>query len=85
MSVVAINPPLPATNLLDASHIAEQVRANIADQQICKGEIQLSLSISIGVAEHIKDENLEDVIARADKALYEAKQSGRNKVCTSLK
>jgi diguanylate cyclase (GGDEF)-like protein len=76
---------LPATNLLDASHIAEQVRANIADQQICKGEIQLSLSISIGVAEHITDENLEDVIARADKALYEAKQSGRNKVCTSLK
>lgn len=35
---------------------------------------------SFGVAEHVKDETLEALINRADTALYEAKNSGRNRV-----
>jgi len=40
----------------------------------------LAITTSIGVANFINDENLESLFERADKALYEAKETGRNKV-----
>jgi diguanylate cyclase (GGDEF)-like protein len=44
----------------------------------------LILTVSIGVASvRPEDESIDDVVARADEALYEAKQSGRNRVATA--
>ena len=41
----------------------------------------VSLTVSIGVSVyHQQDENLDHTISRADKALYHAKNAGRNKV-----
>ena len=40
----------------------------------------LSFTLSAGVVEHLAGESVVDSIARADRALYQAKQQGRNKV-----
>jgi diguanylate cyclase (GGDEF)-like protein len=41
----------------------------------------LKFTISIGVSTFFKRSLLEEIIARADQALYQAKTSGRNRVC----
>lgn len=45
-----------------------------------KAEKRVSVTISIGVAERSKGEQPEDVLKRADEALYRAKKSGRNQI-----
>ncbi|HSC68075.1 MAG TPA: GGDEF domain-containing protein, partial [Cellvibrio sp.] len=63
------------TALIDALVIAEQLRAQI------EGELQDPdgvLTASFGCAQLQPDESLEDWFVRADKAVYQAKQQGRN-------
>ena len=43
--------------------------------------VNLRITTSIGVTELQGDENMDRLIARADRALYRDKQSGRNRVC----
>ncbi len=45
-----------------------------------EGQKTVSVTISIGVAEHERGEPPEDTLKRADEALYDAKKSGRNRV-----
>ena len=66
---------LPHTKKENAIKIAEKLRMMIADDR----EI-LSITISIGVTQHISNETKEHLYARVDKALYNAKRSGRNQV-----
>jgi len=81
---------LPETNSEEAMAVAEKIRQTIADYPFDDGSNTYHVTISIGVAsarpagsEFLKD----DLISLADEALYEAKNSGRNKVvlCTSKK
>ncbi len=73
---------LPDTDLQQASHIAERIR----HQQDCiriKGNWQgeLNVQVSVGVAIKLDDDSNFDVLfSRADKALYMAKNNGRNQV-----
>ena len=62
--------------------IAEEVRKKIEGTNfiIQNQETPLKKTTSIGVAEYIYEESIEDLISRVDKALYEAKETGRNKV-----
>jgi two-component system cell cycle response regulator len=74
---------LPNTRRNTALHIAERLRRSIADKPIAcsaeEGELTITTSIGGAIIEPgVYD--VQDVIARADKALYEAKDSGRN--CT---
>lgn len=68
---------LPRTSLDAAMQIAETLRAAIA-------RIAISglprFTVSIGVARHNPDENIDDLFKRVDDALYRAKNDGRNKV-----
>jgi diguanylate cyclase (GGDEF)-like protein len=69
---------LPRTTLADAQTLAERLAQRVA----ASGEP--AVTVSIGVAEaRAAQETAEDVIRRADAALYLAKQSGRNRVVSS--
>lgn len=63
--------------LHDALTTAESLRATIADTPFLDAGV---LTVSIGVAQAEKDDDLTSWVARADQALYEAKRSGRNMV-----
>lgn len=67
--------------LQQAEHVAEQLRQVISQLKIeIDNEHDFSVTASFGVAELLPDESLDDLLTRADKAMYSAKQSGRNKV-----
>jgi diguanylate cyclase (GGDEF)-like protein len=66
---------LPAVDLNNAMFLAEKLRCSIELTEI---DTVGRVSASFGVAQVLGHENLEDVVARADIALYEAKASGRN-------
>jgi diguanylate cyclase len=74
---------LPQTRLQDAERVANLLRASLATKQIRKrnsNEVLGAVTISIGAAELAGTEDSDTFIARADAALYQAKQTGRNKV-----
>jgi two-component system cell cycle response regulator len=61
---------------------AESLRAAIANAQIAFGDKVIAITISIGVAQFPDDgDTIEELVARADEALYAAKGKGRNRVC----
>ncbi len=74
---------LPQTKLDGAAEIAEKLRKNVERLQVFAGEDnKISFTISLGVATvNFEDcPDVEAVINNADKALYVAKESGRNRV-----
>jgi diguanylate cyclase (GGDEF)-like protein len=72
---------LVETDLSTARQVAERLRAVIAQTPVLNDGQSVSVKVSIGVAElKSDDQSVEDVIRRADKALYEAKRQGRNRV-----
>lgn len=71
---------LRRTRAQAAAEVAERVRARVADdEQEVNGKL-IDLTISIGVAEMIRGETPDDLVGRADSALYSAKRGGRNRV-----
>jgi diguanylate cyclase (GGDEF)-like protein len=75
---------LPVTNSEGAAKVAEEIRTSIKQLQIPHAFSQISnyVTISLGVATVIPQNNLaaESLIATADKALYQAKRMGRDRV-----
>lgn len=68
--------------LADAEHLAEQIRANVASSLYEHKLYHLNVTVSIGIASYRYTEELIDLMARADSALYSAKYNGRNAVVT---
>lgn len=75
---------LPGSGLQAATRIAERLRRDIEALDLGDLAPDLRISISLGVAELQPGETLDGLIARADQALYLAKQQGRNRVMPSL-
>ncbi len=75
---------LPETSHDKALDVAERLRAVIADSTILLESGQdLRFTVSIGVATLTdKSSNVSSLLNLADKALYQAKNTGRNKVCS---
>ena len=74
---------LPDTDIGGARSVAENIRKNMEVGRIIKpktGEEISQITLSFGIAEMSKFELINDVIARADEALYTAKANGRNRV-----
>jgi len=70
----------PETRLEGALALAEKIRRAAAERLFGDGERVFPLTLSVGVAELRDPESGNDMIARADDALYQAKQQGRNRV-----
>ena len=62
----------------------EAVREAIEEHSFCWQEEQLDITVSIGIANFKGKDNLESAFTRADKALYSAKDSGRNRCQIAL-
>jgi diguanylate cyclase (GGDEF)-like protein len=73
---------LPETNLVSAMEVGERLRAQIAKTLHAHGEHSIQKTASLGVVSFDGSEaiGLEELVNRADQALYKAKQSGRNRV-----
>lgn len=77
---------LPETDHCGALLLAERIRERIATTPLAVGEVEISLTASFGVSTYPHDRrgNLgaEVLLEAADRALYQAKETGRNKVCS---
>jgi diguanylate cyclase (GGDEF)-like protein len=77
---------LPETNMDEAIVVAERIRENISNQSITFEDQQISITISIGVSSYdVGDKSIDSIIQRADQALYQAKNQGRNRVVAGYK
>lgn len=73
---------LPGATLHNCADVAERVRQRITDARLTRratGEEISSITVSIGVAQFRLAESAEAMIERCDRALYQAKRSGRNR------
>lgn len=71
---------LPNTDITGATILAERIRTSIMESTLVSGEVELSFTLSCGVAELQPEEEIEHLIQRADAALYRAKKDGRNRI-----
>jgi diguanylate cyclase (GGDEF)-like protein len=71
---------LPETAKEGALRVSESLRAVVSALRVDFEGARVHLTLSLGVAEHFADRSVEDTIAEADSALYQAKEEGRNRV-----
>ena len=76
---------LQNTSLEDASSMGERLLAAVQQEPIIHEDLELLVTVSIGVAEFFPGETSGCWLERADQALYRAKQGGRNQVCVAGK
>lgn len=74
---------MPATTLAEAEVVLERVRAAVALQHWQDLVPGWPITLSAGITNVHPSDRLDDVLARADTSLYQAKNSGRNR-CVSL-
>ncbi|MEE2025537.1 MULTISPECIES: GGDEF domain-containing protein [Alkalimonas] len=76
---------LPNTDITGALQVAERIRSQLAAKPLPVQQHQLAITISAGcyAAVASSDSSMELYIHNADKALYQAKNSGRNQVISS--
>ena len=72
---------LPETNLHDAVEAAERVCALLAATPVSYASTNFSITVSVGVSGYRDGDSQETLLQRADQAMYQAKQTGRNRVC----
>lgn len=71
---------MPETSKDDAKMVAEKLRKKIESSPFNFKKEPVQITISFGISEFAEGDNADDVFERADKALYKAKESGRNQV-----
>jgi len=75
---------LPDTNLEEAKKVAQKLRITVQNNKINLQdgqELQFTISLGVGIVDIKNEQEIEHALSRADKALYKAKNSGRNRVC----
>jgi len=71
---------LPNTDLPTLERVAERIRTFVASEIFDNIEKGFGVTVSIGATHYRHRETVEAVVERADKALYQAKAGGRNKI-----
>ena len=76
---IAFLPDTPSTGALD---VAERIRAAVAAMRLASGSKLIETSVSVGVASFPEDgQSIDALVVLADRAMYNAKRQGRNRVC----
>jgi len=76
---------LPNTGLDEARQAAERLRRAVRSASIAAGDVKISPTVSVGLAHREGATDSPDhLVAAADRALYAAKQRGRDRVCASI-
>lgn len=77
---------LPYTRILEAKMVAERLRKAVENTKIDISKVNnetndknISVTISLGIAEYENGDDEHTILQKADKALYKAKEGGRNK------
>ncbi len=70
---------VPRCNLKDAQGCAEHLRADV--ESLHPADIPITISIGLACTQNLPDISLTQLLSLADKALYAAKDCGRNRVC----
>lgn len=74
---------LPNSGKREALRLAERIRKTVEDSRFEAGTHRIPVTVSLGLATFPEDTRLrQDLLEQADQALYAAKKSGRNRVCT---
>jgi len=76
---------LPNTPMEGAERVADNICNNVRNQAMDRSRVGKDIgkvTVSVGVALFHPKESTEEFVVRADTALYRAKESGRNRVCT---
>ncbi|MGK0248239.1 MAG: diguanylate cyclase [Oleispira sp.] len=71
---------MPETSTREAEIVAEKMRKKIEESPFNFKKEPVQITVSFGISEFAEGESAADVFSRADKALYEAKDKGRNRV-----
>lgn len=71
---------LSQTALREAGQVAERLRAALEGTSFHDLDKQLDVTVSIGVSQYRPREDIDNALTRADSCLYQAKESGRNRV-----
>ena len=70
------------TSAKGSAIVAERLRKSIEAMTSSYDDNTIDVTVSIGVTSLLKDDSLSTLFSRADKALYQAKNNGRNQVIT---
>ncbi|HAP44011.1 MAG: hypothetical protein A2087_06785 [Spirochaetes bacterium GWD1_61_31] len=71
---------LPETGLEEASHLADRIRRACSATEVSNGTQRLRISASAGVTVSQSGDGPDDILRRADEALYRAKANGRDRI-----
>ncbi len=67
---------MPKTNGIEGLNVANQIRTMVSESEAFA---TLGLTISVGVAERTDSDTIESILSRTDKALYKAKEEGKDR------
>lgn len=71
---------MPETDSASAGSAVERLRVRVERLRLATGSGELAFTLSAGIVEHVPGEAVADTVARADRALYDAKATGRNRI-----
>ena len=71
---------MPDSTMSAEEGLYERLRAKIADNKMMTRSGGVSITVSIGITSNTGNETIETMIAKADAALYRAKENGRNQL-----
>lgn len=73
---------LPYTDMRQAQEVANRIRTKVKNTPFYYEEdnLNLQITVSMGISQYEDGENEDDILARADKALYRAKYQGRDQI-----
>ena len=73
---------LPGVQSEGAAVVAERIRSSVAATELIEGDARVTVTVSVGVAEYdpSRTTNVREIVTQADRALYESKDQGRNRV-----